>query len=87
MTICISLLCRGEGKEKPDIFKPSIVPTDHFQDSLPRLAVPPLEKTCERYLASQRPLLNDQEYKRTEEIVNKFRDGEGKGTSCVVCLN
>lgn len=48
----------------------------HFQPSLPRLPIPKLEKTCERYLASLKPLLNDSDFARTSIIVDQFRQGE-----------
>ena len=57
----------------------SIVPTDHFQQSLPHLPVPKLEKTCERYLKSQRALLSDTEYQNTAKITQDFQNGVGKG--------
>lgn len=44
----------------------------YFQKSLPRLPIPKVEKTLERYLAAQRPLLNDEEFKFTEEASKKF---------------
>ena len=53
------------------------MPTLHFQASLPRLPIPELEKTCERYLAAQRPLLSPQDYANTEVIVSEFKKGEG----------
>lgn len=33
----------------------SLLPTDHFQLSLPRLPIPKLEDTCVRYLRAQKP--------------------------------
>ena len=62
-----------------DFLHRSKVPTDHFQRSLPRLPIPELDKTCERYLKSQRALLEDDQYKQTEAIVGRFKEGEGKG--------
>ncbi|XP_022914689.1 carnitine O-palmitoyltransferase 2, mitochondrial [Onthophagus taurus] len=56
----------------------SKIPTMHFQPSLPRLPIPKLELTCERYLAAQRPLLIDEYYHKTEDTVWKFRDTHGK---------
>lgn len=50
----------------------SNMPTYYFQKSLPRLPIPKIEKTLERYLASQRPLLSDEEYKVTEAACKKF---------------
>lgn len=49
----------------------------HFQSSLPRLPIPNINKTCERYLAAQRPLLDDTAFARTERLVNEFRTNEG----------
>ncbi len=54
----------------------------HFQPSLPRLPIPALPDTCQRYLAAQRPILSDSEYANTEAIVTDFSkegsDGWGK---------
>lgn len=50
----------------------SNMPTYYFQKSLPRLPIPKIEKTLERYLAAQRPLLSDEEYKFTEAACKKF---------------
>lgn len=55
----------------------SNMPTYYFQKSLPRLPIPKIEKTLERYLAAQRPLLSDEEYKFTEDACKKFsKSGE-----------
>ncbi len=43
-----------------------------FEDSLPRLPVPSLEETAKRYLKSVHPLLQPDEYSRTEVAVKKF---------------
>ncbi|XP_060537117.1 carnitine O-palmitoyltransferase 2, mitochondrial [Cylas formicarius] len=56
----------------------SKIPTMHFQASLPRLPIPKLELTCERYLAAQKPLLIDEAYRKTEANVNHFKDNVGK---------
>lgn len=56
----------------------SIIPTLHFQPSLPRLPIPKLELTCERYLAAQRPLLNNDTFSKTENMVKQFQNGIGK---------
>lgn len=56
----------------------SVVPTMHYQKSLPRLPVPKLEDTIRRYLAAQRPLLNDEQYSNTEKVANDFQSGVGK---------
>ncbi|XP_061093885.1 carnitine O-palmitoyltransferase 2, mitochondrial-like [Conger conger] len=56
----------------------SIVPTMHYQRSLPRLPVPKLEDTIKRYLAAQRLLLNDEQYRNTEKLAHNFQSGVGK---------
>lgn len=50
----------------------SNMPTYYFQKSLPRLPIPKAEKTIQRYLAAQRPLLTDEEFKTTEGYCTKF---------------
>lgn len=56
----------------------SKIPTMHFQASLPRLPIPKLELTCERYLAAQKPLLIDEAYGKTEFNVKQFKKDMGK---------
>lgn len=56
----------------------SSVPTMHFQKSLPRLPVPDLAKTGDRYLGALRPLLNDNQYAEASQRTNHFINGEGK---------
>ncbi|XP_045131359.1 carnitine O-palmitoyltransferase 2, mitochondrial-like isoform X2 [Portunus trituberculatus] len=55
----------------------SKIPTMHFQKSLLRLPIPALDKTCERYLRSQKVILSSEEYQRTEKFVTQFREGVG----------
>ncbi|KAG5675716.1 hypothetical protein PVAND_005597 [Polypedilum vanderplanki] len=50
----------------------SNMPTYYFQKSLPRLPIPKIEKTLSRYLDAQRPLLSDEEFKKTQDACNKF---------------
>lgn len=63
----------------PDFLHESIVPTEHFQKSLPRLPIPPLEKTCERYLAAQEVILTPEELQNTAVITNYFKNHDGQG--------
>ncbi|XP_071081825.1 carnitine O-palmitoyltransferase 2, mitochondrial-like [Haliotis cracherodii] len=56
----------------------SVLPTYHFQKSLLRLGIPKLEKTCERYLKAQKPLLSPGEYSQTETTVQSFLQNEGQ---------
>ena len=43
-----------------------------YEDSLPRLPVPTLEETAKRYLKSVHPLLQPEEYSKTETAVRSF---------------
>ncbi|KAB7506160.1 Carnitine O-acetyltransferase [Armadillidium nasatum] len=49
------------------------------QSSLPRLPVPTLQETLKKYLKSVKPLVTDEEFRITEEIVNKFGAQNGLG--------
>lgn len=53
------------------------IPMLHFQPSLPRLPIPALEKTCERYLAAQKPLLIDEAFRKTKDNVDRFMSTTG----------
>ena len=56
----------------------SSVPTKKFQSSLPRLPVPELNKTCQRYLEALKPIIsNENQLNKTKDIVKKFESGEG----------
>ena len=65
-----------------------MLPSDYFQRSLPRLSIPKLEDTKQRYLKAQSVLLNPDEYKYTEDVVNKFVQGRGQGIFSIfpLCL-
>lgn len=56
----------------------SKVPTLHFQPSLPRLPIPKLEDTCQRYISAQKPLLEDKELQNTLTYVSRFLKNEGQ---------
>lgn len=61
-----------------DFIQESIVPSDHFQKSLPRLPIPKLEDTCARYLKSQAVLQNEKEHTATKKLTDEFMNGDGK---------
>ncbi|XP_019849708.1 PREDICTED: carnitine O-palmitoyltransferase 1, muscle isoform-like isoform X1 [Amphimedon queenslandica] len=50
----------------------------NYQKFLPSLPVPPLTKTCKRYLQSVQPLLTDEQFRKTEKVVNDFKAKEGR---------
>ncbi|XP_034234835.1 carnitine O-palmitoyltransferase 2, mitochondrial [Thrips palmi] len=64
-------------KDAYNYWQQSKVPTLHFQKSLPRLPIPELSKTCERYLNAQRPLQDESNYRKTEVIVQRFLAEDG----------
>ncbi|XP_039875223.1 carnitine O-acetyltransferase isoform X1 [Simochromis diagramma] len=45
------------------------------QEGLPKLPVPPLNQTCERYLAALEPLVSDEEMDHTRKVVQEFLKG------------
>ncbi|XP_047986179.1 carnitine O-palmitoyltransferase 2, mitochondrial [Leguminivora glycinivorella] len=56
----------------------SKVPTMHFQKSLPRLPIPGLNKSTERYLKALRPLLSDDQFSAATSRTKNFVNNEGK---------
>ncbi|KAM8930616.1 carnitine O-palmitoyltransferase 2, mitochondrial [Pelodytes ibericus] len=75
-----SVLLRAYSAGSPDTeyLQKSIVPTMHFQKSLPRLPIPKLEDSIKRYLNAQRPLLDDDQFRKTEQLARNFQNGVGK---------
>eukprot|EP00066_Takifugu_rubripes_P029936 XP_011619202.1 PREDICTED: carnitine O-palmitoyltransferase 2, mitochondrial-like [Takifugu rubripes] len=61
-----------------DYLQQSLVPTMHYQKSLPRLPIPNLEDTMRRFLAAKRPLLSDHQFRTTEKIAQDFLNGVGR---------
>ncbi|AEO61698.1 hypothetical protein MYCTH_2312115 [Thermothelomyces thermophilus ATCC 42464] len=47
------------------------------QDSLPKLPIPDLESTCEKYLAALKPLQSPREHAETKRAVESFLKNEG----------
>ncbi|XP_045834749.1 carnitine O-palmitoyltransferase 2, mitochondrial [Meles meles] len=68
----------SSGSGSREYLQRSIVPTMHFQDSLPRLPIPKLENTIKRYLRAQKPLLDDDQFRKTEQHCKSFENGIGK---------
>ena len=48
-----------------------------FQESIPRVPLPRLEETCDRYLQIVAPLLSDIELAQTRAVVMDFQQGNG----------
>ena len=59
----------------------------HFQPSLPRLPIPKLAQTCNRYLDALRPLVGEEQYRETQRVVEEFgrEGGDGDGECVVLC--
>ncbi|KAI4875769.1 hypothetical protein NFI96_024285 [Prochilodus magdalenae] len=49
------------------------------QESLPKLPVPPLKQTCDRYLAALEPIVDAEQLKHTQELVDQFQAPGGVG--------
>ena len=48
-----------------------------YQDKLPKLPIPDLEQTCQRYLAALKPLQSPREHADTKRAVQEFLRNEG----------
>lgn len=62
----------GQSKSKPGI-------TYAHQDKLPKLPIPDLDATCERYILSLEPLQTSREHTETENAVQEFLRTDGPG--------
>eukprot|EP01100_Stratorugosa_tubuloviscum_P009324 TRINITY_DN38_c4_g2_i1.p1 TRINITY_DN38_c4_g2~~TRINITY_DN38_c4_g2_i1.p1 ORF type:complete len:729 (+),score=362.80 TRINITY_DN38_c4_g2_i1:56-2188(+) len=64
-----AFLAQSLGGKKPKLYE--------LQDALPKLPIPSLEQTCRKFLASVKPILNEEEYEKTEKSVHDFFKGPG----------
>ncbi|KAK9762383.1 Carnitine O-acetyltransferase mitochondrial, partial [Basidiobolus ranarum] len=69
----------SSAKSEPELKIDNITPMDKGQRELPKLPVPDLQETLERYLRSAKPLLTEEEYKITEQSVREFGKAGGQG--------
>ena len=50
-----------------------------YQSSLPRLPVPPLQQSLQKYLKAVRPLVSNEEFEKTSKKVEEFGKENGIG--------
>ena len=50
-----------------------------YQSSLPKLPVPPLHQSLQKYLKAVRPLVNDEQFEKTSKVVQEFGKSNGIG--------
>ncbi|CAJ1025220.1 putative Choline/Carnitine o-acyltransferase [Leishmania shawi] len=60
-----------------ELLTPSLVPTRHYQRSLPKLPLPTLHDTLQRYLSAAEPLCTPKQLANTSAIVAAFLKGDG----------
>ena len=61
-----------------DYIARTIVPTKHYQQSLLRVPLPSLDKTCASYLRNVEPLVAPATFAQTKETIAAFEQGVGK---------
>lgn len=57
----------------------SALPSYYFQKSLPRLPIPKLEMTCQRYLECVENIMSSKEFEKTKQAVLEFQADAGIG--------
>jgi len=69
---------------RPNMVKTSAVLSKPFsmlakQDSLPPLPVPPLQQTMDKYLSAIKPLVDEEDFDYTKDLVEDFLKPGGDG--------
>lgn len=49
------------------------------QDALPRLPVPPLQQSLDHYLKALQPIVSEEEWAHTKQLVDEFQTSGGVG--------
>ncbi|XP_067133125.1 carnitine O-acetyltransferase-like [Centruroides vittatus] len=80
LTPIISKRCRSTASPFPSPFpKHNKGPMTEHQKDLPRQPVPPLKPSLNKYLKSVKPLLTQDEFRKTQKLVNEFALPGGVG--------
>ncbi|XP_063283278.1 carnitine O-palmitoyltransferase 2, mitochondrial-like [Pelobates fuscus] len=75
---CTLLRAYSTGSTDTEYLQRSSIPTMYFQEDLPRLPIPKLEDSIKRYLNAQTPLLDAEQFRKTEQLAKSFQNGIGK---------
>lgn len=89
----MATFCQGIGRVRSsnDLLVPkrasSFIGYEHILSTVLQMSlVPNLHQTCERYLDSVRPLLDDAEYDRMVRLANEFQAKEGRSFQRILWL-
>ena len=62
----------------PSVFlNHSSIPTMHFQDSLPRMPIPPLADTVDKYIEALKPVVSEAQFAEAVVATAEFVANEG----------
>ncbi len=76
-------MAKKVGRGLPRVSQP--FSTFKHELNLPRLPVPPLQQTMEKYLKSVKPLLAENEFEHTKDVVDDFRKPGGIASYLIYC--
>uniref|UniRef100_A0A1I8QD12 Choline/carnitine acyltransferase domain-containing protein n=1 Tax=Stomoxys calcitrans TaxID=35570 RepID=A0A1I8QD12_STOCA len=86
MPMIVRSLTSSSDSDSYQYLQRSKLPTMYFQKSLPRLPIPLVEKTCERFLAAIQPLTTAQEFSDTQQVVSEFKSNEAPELNAMLKL-
>lgn len=73
------LQVRPPGLLKPRALMKTVSRFKAHQDSLPRLPVPPLQQSLDHYLKALQPIVSQEEWAQTKQLVEEFQTSGGVG--------
>ncbi|XP_075151227.1 carnitine palmitoyltransferase 2 [Haematobia irritans] len=86
MPMILRSLSSSSDSDSYQYLQRSKLPTMYFQKSLPRLPIPLVDKTCERFLAAIQPLTTAEEFAETQQVVNEFKSNEAPELNAMLKL-